>query len=613
MNPQHRPWWLGLGVLAVALFLWDGDPAGDSARGKTGQAIQGQGVPKLLGPAATVSQLAVHIEAPGGSPVRWHLSAGTMSGWSAKMEGAGSNEVLLRDVPAELLFLVARPSDSSLLRTERLVDPAEHLESGVTLTLRPGGRIVGRVTDVGGEAVFGAWVEVTRNYARSRPAWAQALGVSESPATRVQTGADGTFEMGGLAVAVHTVQVRHFDYRPQVLLDVLVEAPGVEKRLDVVLERGIRFKGRVLDRDGGEFSRVAVHFLRESKPFTYSRDSWVRTAQDGVFVSPALAEAPSYLIKVQAVDQGGITVIEHRVEVPDSPPDLIEVGTLAPYATVVRLRLPDDRPERTYSLIASAFGDVAGRRTSLALANVAFDEAGKVSLAGLPPGVISWSVLEALPDGRDVSVGSGNLKVKQAEQDFLLTLDAPPDPSTYDTPPEVYAPRAGRSPVDVLLLREGAIVYKTTVRADGSRVDLPKKLKHGTYELIVRQGDNVGRAALPIPGEGSITLNADRRGRTIPIRVTRGDSELAGVEISVLGFDVVRGARGIRALKTQTDADGVARLAGMPPWSKHLMVVAVDAASGTGRVFVAALDKRAGIHIDLSGRTGPCCNAAHGK
>jgi len=570
--------------------------------------------PGMSGAVATRPRLEVHVALADKSDTSWTLHAVSKRGWTTQVEGDGSASVTLRDVPTGPLWILAVPAPSALVAARRLVEVRSTGAVEATLGLPLGGHLHGRVRTAKAP-LPGAWVELAAVHPPARPAWAGELDRVEQASLRAETDAEGRFSLPGVPLATFIAQARHFDHVPKIVRDVVFAESGARKHLEFVLEAGVRLKGVILDREGQPFGGVRVHILRETRPSTFARDSWVATAPDGAFLSPALASAPHYIVKLQTMDRGVVCALEHKLAVAPGVKGVIDVGALSPIGTLTRFRLPADRPQKAYTLVASVIARAAGNTRTMVVANVAFDDEGTVVVAGLPLGKVSWSVLADLRDGRDVSVGSGELTLTRKEQEFALPLDPAVDGSAYHPPPVVNAPRTGPSPLDVLLLRRGAVVYATQAQADGSRVSMPRRLEAGAYELIIRQGGRVGRFPFEMPGAAPIDLHAGHEGRTVPVRLTRGDEPLAGARISILGFDRRGQARGVRALKVTTAADGTVTLIGIPAWSKEITLAVVDPETGKGGVYVVSLQGQDGIHIDPTrrGHEGGCCDAAHPK
>ncbi len=596
-----------IGGLALLAFLWNGTederrtlPDDDAPKGQKPAAEPGlRGSEGAAAAGAVVPSFAVRIVTPDDRPVRWQLRMNVETGWRAKRTGQGSSTVRIPQVPDRPLWLAlwaeGRPD---LLVVERRIASAALVTGPLELRLAPAGRLHGKVQDLAGEPIAGAHIEVARRQPRDRPRWAIAVDLPAPTATRTTTDAGGAFAVSGLDLGTYAVQARHFDYCPQTKRDILLTPTAAVREIQFALERGFKLRGVLLDRTGGRFGGARLHFLREARTNTFAVDSWVKTAEDGSFLSPTLPYSPTYMIKLQTVDRSVISVVEHQVTVPSPPPAEINVGLIGPMGTVARFRLPEERPPGRYTLVVSATGHWQEKPRSMAIANATFDAQDESSIAGLPPGTLSWSLLRALPDGREVSVGSGTAKLTETEARVPLSLDAPPDYSNHGVVPRVHAPRGGPSPVDVVLLLDGAIKYATTAPADGEAIKLPSKLPRGAYEVLLRQGTRFGRFPLPVPGTAPVFLIADQAGEPVAIHVVRDAQGIPGATITVRGLDVVPGARARRGWTIAADKDGRAVLH-VPPGCKQLFLGVVDPRTRAGSLKTVELTPNEAVTIEL--------------
>jgi len=147
----------------------------------------------------------------------------------------------------------------------------------VTITMRSGARLSGRVVDPHGQAVEGALV-----YARTA-----ALNNSEPDAV---SGADGTFTVRAMRSDTFQVSARKRGYA-LAMQKVAVPEEGEVEQVELQLAKANRLQGIVTDPNGRPLANATVHFSVDGDLDT-SLGSDVRTDKAGRFVGVNLPDKP---------------------------------------------------------------------------------------------------------------------------------------------------------------------------------------------------------------------------------------------------------------------------------------------------------------------------------
>jgi protocatechuate 3,4-dioxygenase beta subunit len=149
------------------------------------------------------------------------------------------------------------------------------------------------------------------------------------------TGADGTFRAGPIAPGRVQLLVRHPEYT-ETLSDIVPLASGGEAEVHIVLQRGGRLEGRVLEEDrlpvaGARIELAAIEGTFESVTYT---------ADDGTF---AVASVPKQLL-VTVMRPETPTEIAERLVVDVPPGERAEIEIVLPKAREPSMfRVVDDR------------------------------------------------------------------------------------------------------------------------------------------------------------------------------------------------------------------------------------------------------------------------------
>ena len=598
---------LVVGALAVLLMLgfllWKsgetGEDATSIARGARSVDERTREEPAMLagGGEGEVVRYAFTI-APPDEDVAWSLEAQAASGWSAERDGVGTTEVELDAAPREGFWLHVVPDRSDLLDRQMVILPAEPLPQGLVLAFARAARLVGKARHEG-NGVPGVGIEVARLDPPGVPPWAKPRLPLSRATLEASTDADGHYAVEGLASGTHAFQARHPGYVGPLRRTLEVREPGHTYEIDLDLETGIRITGRVFEASGDPFAGARLHVLREESPGTFDEDCWVEADDEGVFLTPTLAHARSFRLQVVTGEVGRVLLLDRPVPGPHEA--LVDVGVLQPIPTVTRFVLPADRPDDTYSLVASVVGTWDDEPAHVVVGSASFDADGTCEVTGFPFGRLSYSVL-ALQGGRNETEWvSGEVEIKERAPVILVAAPVP-DPTVYGDTPRVEVRGVGGAGIDLMLLHENEVVFASTLPALGDDAALPRKLPEGAYVLLARQGDSMGRLAFEVPGSDAHRLDLAGRGtayKDVWVEVYRDGRPLAGAIVAIRGFDVEEhGGRG-RAFPSATDADGRALVRGIPASVRRVVFSVMDVAAGEGRSRNVSLPASGSVRLDL--------------
>ncbi len=289
-------------------------------------------------------------------------------------------------------------------RADRTEVPLERLRSGsgFSIALMPTARITGIVTDSTGNPVAGASILVDRiDPAQAGPSrrssgtsyhWRAAYGLDHQASSE----SDGTFRLTGL------------DHRLPHLLT--VEAPGFVRSstelpslgpsavepLDIVLNRGHRTWGKVVDTDGRPVQAAAVALLPASRNprggavLSYDSDLTATTDAGGVFEFPAVA-AGSYQL---TVDHGEFASRRPTsIEIPEGEGET-DIGStaLTPGLQIEGLVVgPDQRPVAG-ALVSALHPYTAPSRAGEGSRTATTNAGGRFRIGGLQDNLVDVGV-----------------------------------------------------------------------------------------------------------------------------------------------------------------------------------------------------------------------------
>ena len=176
--------------------------------------------------------------------------------------------------------------------------PPGGTKAGVLVTLRRGAVLTGTVKDAEGNPIGGAELAVTQSFAvRAGRGGARAVmnfgGGADLP--RGKSGADGRFELKGLAPGDYTLRVKATGWATETIDPVKVVRDSAGEPLAVVLGPGATITGTVRRRTGGGAQGFLV-FARPAgspAPMGPSFDN-VPTGADGTFVLEGLEAGATY-------------------------------------------------------------------------------------------------------------------------------------------------------------------------------------------------------------------------------------------------------------------------------------------------------------------------------
>ncbi len=235
------------------------------------------------------------------------------------------------------------------------VEPGQHLE--LEIAMLRGATVRGRVVDAAGAPVEGAMVE------------AKAKGIIGQvfPAMRdAETGADGTFELAGVAAGGVDLAVEREGYRPaRQELGEVFEGTLVDD-VELVLERGVSLTGRVAFPDGAPAADVKLVVSLAPSPFAGMQSMQTRNVAagesdaDGRFAISGLAETKYEVVASLKLDEGdhaGIWLIKLKDVVPAGEDLELVLEGIVP----LRGRVTDveDDPVTAFSISASQGGGAA--------------------------------------------------------------------------------------------------------------------------------------------------------------------------------------------------------------------------------------------------------------
>ena len=154
-----------------------------------------------------------------------------------------------------------------------------------------GGGIKGRVVDEAGKLVKGAKVLPLSmaGGVRIQPAYMQDPFISEEG--KVETAAEGTFELKHLAAGKESIKVIHPDYAYSTVNDIEVKEGQTTEGIEVVLNKGATIQGYVFDNQGQQQSNVTLYFQSiYSNDEKSGRLAEVTTDENGYYQAEFLPE-----------------------------------------------------------------------------------------------------------------------------------------------------------------------------------------------------------------------------------------------------------------------------------------------------------------------------------
>lgn len=433
-------------------------------------------------------------------------------------------------------------------------DPAREL----TLRLRRGARLEGRVTTTAAEPVAGARIAVGGSAALSD--------------------AEGVYAVDGIAPGPQEVDVFHPHYRRRVRPLQIEEGTN---RFDVELEAGVEVAGRVVDPDGRPVAAALVELTTASRADLRTYRS--RTGTDGSF---RLAPVAAGRYGLEASASGFATAKRPRpIVVADQPVDGLEI-VLRRGATVSG-RVLGLSAEELPAVKVMARGEAGEERVA------AMDSEGRYEVRDLPPG--DWLLRASLWQAQRqvearVPIGPTDRElVRDLEFSARITLSGR---VLFED-----EPLAGSA----VAVRGERFSIERSVTTDFDGGFLLQDLEPDRYWLGVSDRERA------LVHNDSLDLKADRE---ITIRLQA--AAIAGrVEDAGTGHPIPEAVLSLRPtagsdflISDSSFADGSFRIIHIPPGSYRLSARADGYAPAEREIRLAAGEELAGLELDLTPTAG---------
>ena len=172
---------------------------------------------------------------------------------------------------------------------------------------------------------------------------------------------------------------------------------------------------------------------------------------------------------------------------------------------------------------------------------------------------------------------------------------APPPPRVFTELPPVRVESATGDPVDVALLRDGAVVRVASGVASGELVPWSRGVEVAEYEIWVRSGDRFGRVPVATGGDAEVAARPASAGRRLELRVTLGGEPVVNGLVRVNAIGGTRSGHGLDVART--DDAGHCVITGLPVPAEDL-VVTVRTATG-GRGIRVAADHEGVVELEI--------------
>lgn len=516
--------------------------------------------------AAAAIDVAV-VDAATGRPIEG-ASVEVRGAGAARRTGADGVAALEPLVPGRWPLVVAAPGYGTAFDT--VVASAE-ARTEVAIALHDGVRVRGRVRDETGAAVADALV-----WAEPTGAW---TGEPDPQRDGVRTGADGSFELGGVGRGTHLICALAPGFAPGATAPLHLD--GDLDGVELTLARGMQIAGRTVRRDGTPATGAVV------------RVSWTGGARmshvdgDGRFA-------------IGALPSGSVWIVARDPEASSQPRRMVLDEVSPEEAATLELVLDNEGViagvvvDRTGAPIEGA--QVSGKRLDLAERSglaasrpELTDAAGRFALRGLEPGEYR---LAATRDPRDLAraVETSGTLVSAGATDVRLVLEAD------GTIAGRVAFRSGGSPA-TYVVRLGRTGMPTTFTTDRFELTAPPG-RHALWiegpGFTAASVDGLVAVAAETTDAGTVVVDRGRVLRGVVVDATGaaapGAEVTAGTVLSGTGAraDVGEGGPGFRSdvKRTTTRADGSFELTGVT--SAPLSLVAVSSAGRSAPVAVPA-------------------------
>lgn len=432
----------------------------------------------------------------------------------------------------------------------------------LTLVLRRGARLEGRVTTTGGEPV---------------PAVRIALrtGVAISDA-------EGVYAIDGLAPGQQEVRIFHPHYK-RILQSLRIEEGA--NRFDVELEAGVKVGGRVLDQEGRPVAAAEVELTTSRSELRQRqyRQYRARTGEDGRFLLHPVASG-SYRLLARA--QGLATAeLAEPVVVSSQPVEGLEI-VLRRGATI---------SGKVLGLSAEELG---------AVAVTAHGEAGENRPASIDS--------EGRYEVRDLQTGDWLLRASLWQGERQVEVRVPVGPSDRELFRDL---EFGRSvTLSGRILFEGEPLAASIVSVRGERFSVERSVTSGFDGGFVLQDLERDRYWLGVKSPQRLVVHNETldlyESREVEIQLEaatiagRVEEERSGETISgaVLSLRPTHGTDFLIA--NTTKPDGTFRIFHVPPGAYRLGVVATGFASTEREISVAAGEELTDLKLALTRASG---------
>ena len=276
-------------LLGLALFLWrragtPAEPAAHSGTSVPAESPSGSASapsrttdapPKASVPEQEQGAIRFVITLRGqpaaGVPITV-MQSGVDSHMKFKAEADGTQ--LLRGLPPGEFAIGIEHEDAMTYRSEVIVGPGQTVL--VTVDLKSGGKVFGRVTDRAGQPVPDTRVFLLDGETGTR-----------AEVNAVQTDKDGRYAVKGIPPGNYAVRFRNVLFKPLDRPGLAFRNSGDEYRVDVVLELGARISGRVVDEQNEPLEGAEVIAS------TGDSAGISKSAADGTFTVTGLFETPA--------------------------------------------------------------------------------------------------------------------------------------------------------------------------------------------------------------------------------------------------------------------------------------------------------------------------------
>lgn len=419
--------------------------------------------------------------------------------------------------------------------------------------LDPGGVIAGRILDEDGKPVAGAEPNATN------PSAGMDLGfvftMASAGGGRRSSDSNGEYRVPGLESGSYTLKITAPGYEPFLREEVAVTAPKTT-RIDVVLARGNRIAGVVLDPDGkpveGADVSVEVPFEPTSiqEAMTGGRPPiQVKTGPDGRFEATGVGNAPADV----TASHGAF-------------PDVLEEG-VDPGRTDVMLKFV--RPGSfSGRVVAKETGEpVAGVSLTLGETAVQSSEEGTFTFEKVSPG--TWD-FQATSDEHVPYTETGLVIAEGQEiRDHVVELER------GEALVVLVVRAADGRPVPGARIDLGGPVDRSGVGVDEAGRATLRGLLPGAYELTASHDDYAsGRRNATVPVSGEVRVELTPGGSIRGVVLDREGRPVSGRMISVgEGGDFGRDME-------VTDEEGRFTFEHVTPGERSLMLVDMDGSGG---------------------------------